>query len=181
MNTGRIFGALFLIVLGLLLLAGNLGIFLFRWDMLGPLILILFGIWFIYRAFVPRERYYDSNVFAGIGEHRPNLSGKEIRREDFSHGIGESRVDLTGSVIPEGESEVKASTEIGELSVIVPRDLSLRVQAHAGLGDVEVFDKRESGMSPQVAFQSDDYATAARKLKLNAHVGLGKVRVVRGS
>ncbi|CAG0986860.1 Protein LiaF [Anaerolineae bacterium] len=181
MNTGRIFGALILIVLGLLLLAGNFGIFLFRWDMLWPLMLILFGIWFIYRAFVPREHFHDVDVFAGVGESRPNLTGKEIHQEEFSHGIGEFNLDLTRATIPDGESTVKVSNGMGELNVIVPRDLAVRVQANSGMGDVELFDQRESGISPHLGFQSDDYATASRKLNLQANVGMGKVRVVRGS
>ncbi|MBI5305041.1 MAG: cell wall-active antibiotics response protein [Chloroflexi bacterium] len=179
MRTGRVFGALVLIGLGVLLLLGNLNIFIFRWDMLGPLFLILIGVWLVSRAFVPGWGHSSGDVFAGIGEYRPDLSGKEIRREKFSYGIGDSRVDLTRATFLDGENVVEASQGIGELRVTVPRDLALRVRASAGMGEARLFDEQDAGIDPHVEFQSQDYATATRKLNLTAHVGLGAVRVTR--
>jgi predicted membrane protein len=180
MNSGRVFWAVVLIVLGVVLLAGNLNLFRFRWDMLWAVMLILVGMWFIWRAFVPVQ-HHDVNFFAGIGELRPNLDGKEIRREEFSHGIGECDLDLSRATIPDGENSIKASLGIGELKIRVPRDLAVRVQANAGMGEAEALDQKEDGISPQVIFQSDDYATAARKLAIEANVGLGKVEIKRGA
>ncbi|MBI5653394.1 MAG: cell wall-active antibiotics response protein [Chloroflexi bacterium] len=178
MNSGRVFWAVVLIALGVVLLAGNLNLFRFRWDMLWAVTLILVGIWFVWRAFVPAQ-HHDVNFFAGIGELRPNLGGKEIRREEFSHGIGECDLDLTRATIPDGESTVKASLGIGELKIRVPRDLALRAQVNAGMGEAQVGDQKDDGIGPQIHFQSDDYATAARKLFIEANVGLGKVEIKR--
>lgn len=178
MKPGRVFGAVMLIALGVIFLLGNLNIFVFRWDMLGPLFLILLGAWMVSRAFTPGWGH-GGNVFAGIGELRPDLNGKEIRREKFEHGVGEARIDLTRAIFPEGESAVKASQGIGELRVTVPRDLAVRVRASAGMGEVRLFDEEESGIDPRLEFQSPEYASAARKLNLIASVGLGAVRVSR--
>jgi len=63
--------------------------------------------------------------------------------------------------------------------VIVPRDLAVRVKASAGLGDVNIFGERADGIAPHLDFQSPDYATAERKLDLEASVGLGEVKIMR--
>jgi lia operon protein LiaF len=68
---------------------------------------------------------------------------------------------------------------MGDLKIIVPRDLAVRVTASAGLGDVRVFGERIDGFSPHIDFKSDDYATATRKLDIEASVGMGDVKVIR--
>ncbi len=178
MRTGPAFGAVLLIVMGVIFLLGNLNIFVLRWDMLGPLFLILVGGWMIARAVMPRGQHGDQ-TFGGIGEYHLDLAGKEIRREKFSHGIGEARIDLTRAVFPDGENKVEASHGVGELRVIVPSDLAVRVRANAGMGEVRVFDEQESGIDPHLEFQSPDYASATRKLDLLASAGLGAVLVKR--
>lgn len=178
MRPGRMLGAFLLIGMGVIFLLGNLNIIVFRWDMLGPLFLILIGVWMVSRAFVPGWGH-DANVFAGIGELHPDLNGKEIKSEKFEHGIGETRIDLTHATFPDGENRVEASQGIGELRVIVPSDLAVRVRASAGMGEARLFAEEEAGIDPRLEFQSPNYATAPRKLNLTVRVGLGAVRVSR--
>jgi len=178
LHSSEIVAALILIVLGLLLLAGNLQLIAFNWGTLWALLLILFGAWLIWRALAAPER---AAVHWSMGDYRPDLSGKEIRSAQFSHGFGDFDLDLAHAVIPEGESSVRASLGLGDLKVIVPRDLAVRVRASAGLGDVGVFGEKSEGIAPHLDFQSDDYAAAARKLDLEANVGLGEVKIVRGA
>ena len=177
-NSGEIFFALCLILIGALLLAGNLGIFAFNWNMVWPLVLILFGIWLVWRAFQPA--HYIGGAAYGFGDYQPDLTGKEIRDENFSHGFGDLDLDLTRATIPDGKNSVRASHGFGDLTVILPRDLAVRVRASAGFGNVTVFDQKREGIGPNLDFQSDDYATAARKLDLEASVGFGEVKVRRG-
>lgn len=168
--------ALALILIGVLLLAGNLGLIVFDWGILWAFVLIGFGIWLVWRAFQPAPRYA---VSLGLGDYRPSLDGKEIREEDFAHGLGDFDLDLTHAMIPEGTSHVRASIGLGDLTVIVPRDLAVRVRASVALGDVQVFEHKDEGIAPQIGFESEDYATATRKLDLEASAGLGEVKVLR--
>ena len=178
LNSAELIVALIFIVLGLLLLAGNLGLIIFNWGILWALVLVTFGCWLIWRAFrAPAEP--SNSVSYGVGDYAPNLVGKEIRKENFSHGLGDMDVDLSRAVFPEGQATVRASHGLGDLTVIVPRDLAVRVKASAGLGDARLFDERADGFGPRLDFQSADYVTATRKLDLEASVGLGAVKVVR--
>jgi lia operon protein LiaF len=178
-SSGEVFFGLLLIVLGLMFLAGNLGWVTISWGVVWPLILVLFGLWLIWRAFVPASKTRGSDVSYGFGDYEPDLTGKEIRRENFSHGFGDLDLDLTRAVIPEGKSAVRVSLGFGDLNVIVPRDLAVDVHATAGFGDAELFEQSSSGIGPTLRFQSDDYAAAARKLDLHASVGFGKAKVIR--
>ncbi len=177
-NSGTVFFALVLIGAGALLLLGNLGLFALNWNLFSPIILILFGLWLVWRAFVPGSNY-RGDVFAGFGNYTSDLSGKEIHRESYSHGVGDFDLDLTRAVMHDGENLVRASLGMGDLSVIVPRDLAVRVHASAGMGEANVFGQHSGGFGPTLTFQSDDYTSAPRKLNLEASVGLGEVRVAR--
>ena len=74
---------------------------------------------------------------------------------------------------------MRASHGMGDLTIIVPRELPVRVNASAGLGNVFVLGKRSEGISPNVTFQSEDYEGSSRKLNIDASVGLGDVKVLR--
>jgi len=178
-NSTEVFFALVLIVLGVLFLLGNLRLFVFEWNLVWPAILILFGLWLIWRAFVPARGYRGGEPYWGLGDYAPDLSGKSVRQESFSHGFGDFDLDLTHAEISDGENVIRASHGFGELTVIVPRDISVRVHASAGLGDATLFGQHSSGIGPTLTFQSDDYASATRKLNIDASVGCGDVKILR--
>jgi lia operon protein LiaF len=179
-NSWELFIAVVFIVVGVLLLAGNLGLILFNWNILWALVLVSFGIWLIWRAMQPSTFSPSySNASYGFGDYRPDLSGKEIKRESFSHGLGNIVLDLTHATIPDGQNSMRALHGLGDLRVIVPRDLAVNVKASAGMGEVRVFGERADGIAPHLEFRSDDYATAVRKLDIEASAGLGDVRVLR--
>ncbi|MBI3915236.1 MAG: cell wall-active antibiotics response protein [Chloroflexi bacterium] len=176
-SSWQMFWAGFLIIVGLLLLAGNLGLILFRWDQVWAVLLILIGVSFVWRGFRPRDDKFPGDYAWGFGKYRPNLDGKTIQRESFSHGFGDLDVDLTRAIFPDGESVVHASHGFGDLTIFVPRDLAVRVNARAGFGDAQVFGDKSDGIGPHIEYQSDDYASAPRKLRIEASVGFGDVEV----
>jgi lia operon protein LiaF len=178
-RSGQFFAASLLILLGVLLLLGNLGLFAFSWSMCWALLLILFGGWLVWRGLTPHKEGWFPEWGWGLGDYEPDLAGKTLRNETFSHGLGDLDLDLRDAVFGDGENVVRASHGLGDVKIKVPREIALKVTARAGLGDVAVFDEKADGFAPVVEFQSDDYATAARKLFVEASVGLGEVKVVR--
>jgi len=67
---------------------------------------------------------------------------------------------------------------IGQLTVIVPQDTPVRVEAHAGLGQVRVFDVEGSGFD--VERVTSPRSGEAPVFTLVVSVGLGQVEVRRG-
>ncbi len=179
MRSGEILAALLLIGLGLVFLLGNLGLLSVNWRLLWPVLIIIFGGWLIWRAMSRGPGFPTGAYSSGFGDFRPDLTGREIRAAEFSHIFGDVDLDLTRAVFPEGESSVRASHGMGELTIIVPRDLAVRARASAGLGDVSVLDKRSDGIAAAASFESEDYASAACRLNLEASVGVGEVKVMR--
>src|SRR5437763_1077495 len=74
-----------------------------------------------------------------------------------------------------GLTHVGARVDVGGLRVIVPQDVALRVHGDAQLGKVEVLGQTANGRNVDKRIDQ----AGKRVLVLDAHVGVGNVRVIR--
>jgi predicted membrane protein len=94
-------------------------------------------------------------------------------------GAGHLDVNLSAVTFPATGRTVDASVGLGLLTVEVPANAAVTVDAHVGVGQVEVFG--QSGRDVE-----GYWATNARgpertpHLTLDAHVGMGDIQVTRG-
>jgi hypothetical protein len=106
----------------------------------------------------------------GIGERieAPRLPGG-----DYELGVGKLVVDLTDTDLA-GGGEVEASVGIGELVVEVPPGVAVRVEGHAGMGNVELFGEHERGVDVDLETERPGDGPV---LELDVSVGIGSLRV----
>jgi predicted membrane protein len=119
---------------------------------------------------------FNVHVGRGIGERAYAVTSAENLRSTYRLGIGSLELDLGALQIPVGETHVKASVDVGELRVIVPVGVALRVHGTAEVGEVEL-PGNISGDGHNV--ESDLVETGRRVLVIDAHAGLGSVTVER--
>lgn len=119
---------------------------------------------------------FNVHVGRGVGERSIVVTQVESLRGDYRLGIGSLKLDLGAVQLPVGETHVDASVDVGELRVIVPAGVGLRMHGTAELGEVDL---------PGPAYadgrnvESDLIEPGARMLVLDAHAGLGSVKVER--
>ncbi len=118
---------------------------------------------------------FHVRVGNGVGERDYVVSGTQDLRHSYKLGVGDLKVDLSGVRFRPGTTHVATRVDVGNLDVIVPSDVSLRVHGDAQLGQVEVLGASADGRN--VSRNVDE--TGIRVLDLDAHVGVGKVRVTR--
>jgi predicted membrane protein len=117
----------------------------------------------------------DPDLFeGGIGEteERPR-SAADL--EPFRHGIGKLTVDLTEEGLPLDEATIEASVGIGELVVIVPRDVDFTLDAHARVGNIEALGESTSGVDADLERISG--TAGSQEVTLELDVGIGNLRV----
>jgi phage shock protein PspC (stress-responsive transcriptional regulator) len=114
-------------------------------------------------------------VSDGVGERTYQAAGVATVQPEYRLGVGTLRIDLRGAQFPIGETPVDARVGIGELKVIVPADVALRVKATSQAGEVNVLGRADDGRNAEVRLADD----GRRILVLDARVGLGSVDVVR--
>lgn len=119
-------------------------------------------------------------VSGGAGERTWRPVGVEELRDDYRLGAGDALLDLADvDDLPAGTSRVEVRLGAGELRVVVPDDVTVEVDARAGMGEVVVLDRTENGFG--VRSEVVDRQGGSPRLVLDARVGLGRVEVTRGA
>lgn len=120
-------------------------------------------------------------VAGGIGDRVEAPTGVSDLQDAYRLGIGTLTVDLTELSLPAGTTEVTASVGLGELVVIVPDDVGVRVTADVQAGDIAVFGDTRSGLGPQMELTAEidgvDTADGAGVLDLDLAAVFGSIEV----
>jgi phage shock protein PspC (stress-responsive transcriptional regulator) len=118
---------------------------------------------------------FHVHVGRGVDDRGYTVTSVQQLQDDYRLGIGTLELDLGGLQLPAGETHVNASVDVGDLQVIVPADVALRVHTEAHAGRVEVLGADDEGWKADL----DLAETGKRVLVLDAQVGAGSVRVER--
>jgi hypothetical protein len=113
----------------------------------------------------------------GIGDrvHQPTTIAELEPHYELS--VGNLRVDLRDLELPPGTTEVAVSVGVGEITVLVPRGVSVEVEASTGAGDIDVLGQTSDGLGPRVSHRvPGDGGDARLVLELSAGVGSMEVR-----
>jgi predicted membrane protein len=176
-----------LILLGLLFLFDNIGIY--RLDFVEliedywPLVLIAIGAALIYR----QTRSTDDGVWeeAVRGHHSKSLGDMKLRPQtvpaqglSVKHGLGDLHLDLSGCSFNDGENRIECSLGAGDAGITVPTGVPLKASCSIGVGEVYLLGSHREGVGPSLEHEDEGYATAARKINLRVKIGFGECRVV---
>jgi phage shock protein PspC (stress-responsive transcriptional regulator) len=118
-------------------------------------------------------------VFAGIGDRVEHPAFVTQLDSTYELGIGDFNVNLADVALPAGETHVKATLGVGDLTVHVPKNVTVEVDGRAGAGEVVIFGRSDDGTSIHDHVR-DEGTAPGRRLVLDAHVGFGRLEVVRG-
>lgn len=100
---------------------------------------------------------------------------------DYQLGVGDGVLDLSG-LPTEGLSEAKlpAYVGLGELSVIVPEGLTVKVVGHVGLGEIRLpGDARSEGQGGSDITRTITIGDGPTEVVVDAGVGVGQLTVVK--
>ena len=123
------------------------------------------------------------SVSSGIGDKTERPTAVAELKPAYELGMGSLNLDFSDLALEEGTTSVEADVGIGELVVTVPPDVRLEIDAHAGIGDLDVLGSHDDGVSAQRTISAVSVAGSAPGtpvLELELDVGLGAVVVRRG-
>jgi hypothetical protein len=90
-------------------------------------------------------------------------------------------IDLRDTALPVGVSRVRASVGSGQLVVMVPPGVPVKVRGRAAVGDVRALGQRRGGVGVDVILTDQvtggGFDVAARSLLLDLRVGTGGIEV----
>lgn len=118
---------------------------------------------------------FHVHVGRGVGDRNYVVAGADDLHRNYRLGIGDMTVDLRNVRFHNGETHIGTRVDVGNLRVVVPTGVALRVNGDAQLGQVEVLGQTADGRN----VDRHVVQTGQRVLVLDAHVGVGKVTVTR--
>ena len=103
-----------------------------------------------------------------------------IDGESFSHDIGEVTYDLSGLDFAGRAADMSVELGAGTLTIEVPDDVTVNLDAEVGAGDLDVFGTSTSGIevSREGTFDGDESGEGV--LDLTVRVDVGELEVSRG-
>jgi phage shock protein PspC (stress-responsive transcriptional regulator) len=119
----------------------------------------------------------DGVAGAGVGERTWLVAGGAPTRT-FELGVGEATLDLRGADTSGRVLDVSARIGVGHLVVVVPDDVTVRLRARAGLGELDLGDAQTaegSSVERTVVLGEGDV-----EAELDVRVGMGEIEVRRG-
>lgn len=119
---------------------------------------------------------FDVHLHHGFDDRSYTVAHTQDLRREYRLGLGELHLDLSSIRLPAGETRTAARVDIGELRVIVPKDVAVRVRAEAMVGELHVLGRDAEG-DDGVKLRVNE--AGARVLVLDARVGGGTIRVTR--
>lgn len=112
-----------------------------------------------------------------VRTERPTTT--EELEDSYELDVGALELNLADLSLPGGTTDVEARVGDGVLTVVVPRDVSVRVDAEAENGALSVFGRDSSGEDVDRHYVEDGYEQAERRLSLELSVDTGAVAVQR--
>jgi len=93
--------------------------------------------------------------------------------------LGDIRLDLSEVALPDRETTWTVSGVIGDITVLVPRDLPVDLEAEVRVGDITLFSQRADGIGRRLYFTSPGYAEATRKVAIRVTLVVGDITIMR--
>jgi phage shock protein PspC (stress-responsive transcriptional regulator) len=118
---------------------------------------------------------FNVHLGNGVGDRSYLVGGTQDLRSSYKLGVGDMTLDLSGVRFTSAETHVKARVDIGNLRVIVPTGVALQVRGDAQLGEVDILGTSDDGRHARTSVVQ----AGKHVLVLDAHVGVGQVRVTR--
>ncbi len=120
------------------------------------------------------------SVSSGAGDKVERPLTADALQPSYELGVGSLDLDLRAVELPAGTTSLDASVGAGELVITVPEGVALEIDAHAGVGELDIVGERDDGIDVDRTLTLAGATPDAPLLQLEADVGFGSIEVRRG-
>ncbi|HEY3865177.1 MAG TPA: PspC domain-containing protein [Solirubrobacteraceae bacterium] len=117
------------------------------------------------------------DLHGGMGERTYRPHDLSEVRDGYRLGAGRLEVDLRGIAFPPGATRLHVRLGVGELVVLVPRDVCVATSAQIGGGYVGALEQRSGGLDVDWTEHPQSPSPRTPRLVLDGSVGLGALLV----
>lgn len=120
---------------------------------------------------LPDDVPTDLDIKMGAGDSHLRIGSMDLRSVRFHIGAGRVVADLRGT--PKRDYEIEINGGVGDCEVALPRSAGLRVEAHGGIGSIDISGLERKGD----VWENEAYSKSGVKVRLKARGGIGRIQV----
>lgn len=181
LNLWRTIIGLVIILIGIVGLLNNLGLTtLTAGQVIGVLFtlgLVALGVYMIRSALASQQA--PRSIAAYFGDTVIGRQPWELRELRIRTGLGDVRIDLTTATIPTREGVLDVSGLVGDVRILLPRDLEVKAHGSAGAGSIYVLGRRSDGLFPNVEYTSPGFNEATKRVNVEVSLATGDIHIRR--
>ncbi|QQZ08287.1 cell wall-active antibiotics response protein LiaF [Heyndrickxia vini] len=114
-----------------------------------------------------------------INDMHFNEQNWPLQSMDLHTNIGDFYFDFNKAFIPEEETTIKIKSRIGDVKMLVPEDIPIKIEVKTKVGDIRLFDLKSTDMKPHLYYESPTYHEAIKKIDITIEMGIGDIRIDR--
>jgi len=120
------------------------------------------------------EPFFKSNFFGVQADTEEIHLLEDI---NIQYGFGDVHLDLSNTMIPEGETVIIVRGGIGNVQIFIPYDIELSLHTSSLFGKTDLLGRQEFGINKTVKFQMNGYYDSKRKIKIITSLLVGDIEV----
>ena len=172
-NRSQLFFGALLVGVGALFLASNV-LNINLWRFFFPAALMLIGASLIFRdrsrnPELPRRDKFIGDLNLVVNGHPNN--------EDVWVGVGDVDLDMSRASFPVGLTTYRFSGFVGDIDVLVPAGVGVKVRSSSVVSDIKLGDQSEEAVFSSAELVTPNYSNAERKLELLTSLFVSDVKV----
>ncbi|RLQ97285.1 cell wall-active antibiotics response protein LiaF [Falsibacillus albus] len=114
-----------------------------------------------------------------IGDMKFQKANWPLEPMDMFNAVGDYYFDFGKAYIPEKTTPLNVKGWVGDVKMIIPEDLPVKIYTKVKIGDIRLFEQTSDGMKAELFYESPDYEEAVKRLQLTVELGVGSIRIVR--
>ncbi|MBS4027222.1 MAG: cell wall-active antibiotics response protein [Ignavibacteriales bacterium] len=116
----------------------------------------------------------ESEIF---GELSLDVTSQNFRGGRISAVFGDVKIDLTKSMVADGDYVLDLSSVFGDITLLISKDTAVSIQSEATFGGIRIFDQRRDGMFPKLNYKSANFDSSSKRLHIVTSSVFGDCKV----
>ena len=114
-----------------------------------------------------------------IGEMKMNKQNWSVEPIKLWNVVGDYYFDFSKAYIPDKETPIHIKGMVGDIKMLVPEGLPVKVDAFVKAGQINIFGEESRGKSCRMLYASPNFEESSRKINIVLDLKVGDVRIDR--
>ena len=125
-------------------------------------------------GYIQTNPYFKNKL---IGEYRDFKQSYALEDINIQTGFGDISIDLSDTIIPQGETVILIRGAIGSIYLNIPSDIGISVQTSLLCGKINLLKMNKTAFNVTQKYQSISYKDSYRKIKIVVSLLVGDIEV----